>query len=261
MSVASHVASPLSQGLFERAISQSGTIQDGAFPHATGSFDQATDTGLKYAEVLGCDQTDDVLACMCGKTSQELLDAAVPLMAATGVRPSSAASNVEAINFAPVYDGWFFPEDATDIFLKGEQSQVPYMIGFNEDEGTLFVDDPSESEEYAQKAFIEPSKLVAGSMQAPVYFYKFTRIPGTEEAAKYGAFHSIEIPYVFGNLDASEGYDDTDFRLSDLIMEYWVNFAKTGDPNGPGLPYWQPYNSETEQYQDLGDEVTVRSGL
>ncbi len=60
-----------------------------------------------------------------------------------------------------------------------------------------------------------------------------------------GAFHSDEIEYVFGTLDSRPemAIRPEDRALSDRMMQYWTNFARTGDPNGAGLPRWLPYNA------------------
>ena len=71
-----------------------------------------------------------------------------------------------------------------------------------------------------------------------------------------GAYHSGELAYVFNNLDiVGLGWDDIDHKLSDTIAEYWVNFARNGNPNGPGLPEWPTYDSSADVVQILGDEV------
>jgi len=71
-----------------------------------------------------------------------------------------------------------------------------------------------------------------------------------------GAYHSGELAYVFNNLDiVGLGWDDIDHELSNTMAEYWVNFARNGNPNGPGLPDWPTYNSSSDIVQILGEEV------
>jgi para-nitrobenzyl esterase len=76
----------------------------------------------------------------------------------------------------------------------------------------------------------------------------------------FGAYHSGELSYVFDNLDiVGIGWDDADRALSETVADYWVNFARTGNPNGPGLPEWPTYDPETDVVQILDSEV--RSGV
>ena len=71
-----------------------------------------------------------------------------------------------------------------------------------------------------------------------------------------GAYHSGELAYVFNNLGiVGLGWDDTDHELSNTMADYWVNFARNGNPNGPGLPDWPTYNSSSDIVQILGEEV------
>jgi len=97
------------------------------------------------------------------------------------------------------------------------------------------------------------SLLTAAGHKA--YVYRFDRtIPGKGEGA-LGAFHSLELPYVFHAFDDPGWkwlhFNDDDIKLSDTIEDYWTNFAKNGDPNGDGRPAWQPWNNDREPYIDF----------
>jgi len=76
-----------------------------------------------------------------------------------------------------------------------------------------------------------------------------------------GAFHQAEIVYVFGTLDTRNWmWTDTDRKLSGVMMAYWTNFAKTGDPNGANLPKWIPSDPENDVVMGFGDMIGMRPG-
>jgi len=85
----------------------------------------------------------------------------------------------------------------------------------------------------------------AATGKSPVYRYRFDLVPppDPERPTRYGAFHSDEIEYVFGVLDSRKGiaWRPEDYAMSEELMDYWTNFAKTGDPNGSKLQRWPAY--------------------
>ena len=121
--------------------------------------------------------------------------------------------------------------------------------------------------------FILSSRMWGRLVQArgnDAYVYYFTRnapvfrlyvpeekdLHGDGGQRTLGAYHSGELAYVFNNLDiVGLGWDDIDHELSNTMAEYWVNFARNGNPNGPGLPDWPTYNSSSDIVQILGEEV------
>ena len=100
----------------------------------------------------------------------------------------------------------------------------------------------------------------AASRVSDVYMYRFSRVAPSSRSAWGGAAHTSEVPYVFDNTsgDASQ-FEEIDRTVSGAMADAWVRFAKTGNPNGGGLPQWPAYRSPDYRLLDFGDAVTVRS--
>ncbi len=75
------------------------------------------------------------------------------------------------------------------------------------------------------------------------YLYHFSRVPPSNKQT-IGAFHAAEIPFIFGSYDKTIGYSKEDIKLAELMQDYWVNFAKNGNPNGDNLPEWPLHKSK-----------------
>ena len=88
-----------------------------------------------------------------------------------------------------------------------------------------------------------------------VYMYQFSRVSPLSRSIWGGAAHTAEIPYVFDNITSEPSqFEELDHALSRAMAEAWVQFAKTGNPNGAGLPQWPAYRSPDYRFLDYGDE-------
>ncbi len=98
--------------------------------------------------------------------------------------------------------------------------------------------------------------------RSKAYLYFFSHVPPNPNSKYLGAYHAGEIAYVFTNLNPQNALlQEGDHKLAETMSNYWVNFAKTGDPNGKGLPKWTAYNTRDEAYMDFGDVVQIRNHL
>jgi para-nitrobenzyl esterase len=290
-SVTLQMISPLSAGLFHRAIAVSGGPIIGSeylSPQFNGNIAQVSKMGEQLASRIGADKAEDVLAAMRSKSAQEIVAVA---------DCKTSVFDYEALFFAPVFDGWVLPRDPLKAYTSGQQHDVPIIVGSTRNEGTLYLADETNLTVDKYRSFLkvrfgadsgkafelfpghtakdvapaidniltvaanaQPARLVAKSMEqksSKGYLFHFTRLPDTAMARKLGVYHGVEIAYVFGNMRKSDGYDDTDLRLSQEMMAYWVNFAKTGNPNGQGLKEWPAYESKSDLNLEFSDTIKV----
>jgi para-nitrobenzyl esterase len=83
------------------------------------------------------------------------------------------------------------------------------------------------------------------------YLYFWTHGPSGPNHDLQGASHGSELAFIFGH--PAQGWTQDDLRISDMMENYWTNFAKTGNPNGPGLPAWEPFDGKRSQLMELGE--------
>jgi len=93
--------------------------------------------------------------------------------------------------------------------------------------------------------------------KSKVFVYNFNRVlPAYSDATNFGAFHTGEVPYVFNNLKTvNRPWQDIDVQLADQMSTYWVNFSKTGNPNGNNLPEWPSYTLQNDKVLILAEKI------
>jgi para-nitrobenzyl esterase len=273
-------ASPLAKGLFAKAISESGGNFGPARKDNEGGVNMRA---LADAEKQGA----DFLKALAAKDI-----AAARALPADKIQsgPGAGAQG----GFWPNFDGYVLPGDQYELYSQGKFNDTPVLIGTNSDEGALFVQGPvapaqfekqirtqygasadallavyphataaealqSSRDVFRDTAFAWPTwtwaKLQTEKGTHPAYVYYFdVRTP----AQPGGSSHASEMPYVFGNIDVpTVGGSKPDKATSDQMMTYWTNFAKTGDPNGSGVPEWPKFTLKDQQVRVLGTSPGV----
>lgn len=271
-SVTQLVATPLAKGLFHHAIGESGTVL-GVMPTlktARNGRPSAEDNGKGFQEAVGAKSLADLRA----MSADKLLNASIQ----------------QRTQAAAIVDGWVFPDQIYNLFSKGLQNQVPVMVGFNADEGTTLgvlnrvPKDPATYEQNMRRRYGELAddylarypasnlrqstldsfrdNFVTWSMQTwammtanvkqPAYLYYFSHRPSGPQRDELGAYHAAEIKYVFDNY---RGSTRADKKLADIMSDYWVAFAKNGNPNTKGRPQWQPYTADARYFMEFNGAI------
>jgi para-nitrobenzyl esterase len=267
-SVNALVVSPKAKGLFHKAIAQSG----GIFTRNNGLV-----SGIQGAIERGQQLTDNM-----GITLAEL-------------RNISADSLIKIPGrYGPVFDGKVLP-NARQAFEEGKFSDVPLLTGWNADDriASNQTISPEEFKANAKKQYggrageylqlfpagneveLEETMKTIGVLgfgfqnytwarlqtekgQKDAFLYYFTRVPPGEP--NYGAFHSAEFSYALHTLrNWNRPFEQADYDLEKSMSGYWVNFVKTGNPNGEGLPEWPVFDPENPLVKELGAEVKTRA--
>jgi para-nitrobenzyl esterase len=275
-SVVVHLTSPLSRGLFQRAIMQSAAI-----PTSRAKVTPLTE--LTAAEQMAVEYARSIKVEGDGQTALNALRA---LPARKLVEGASRTGLAGAIR-----DGKLVVETPEAVLAAGGQAMVPVIIGANDrDLGigvatskqalfALFGPDADEAgklyeskgdqtfDELKQQAFVdktmfEPARHLADEMVRagqPAWVYRFSYVPEAERGEVKGALHAREIAYAFGNPAAQVGGKATaaDKAMGELVSAYWVSFGKSGDPNGERRPEWPQHKPGASKIIDFTNKGAI----
>lgn len=278
-SVMVHLVSPMSRGLFQRAILQSPGIPTGrakALPLTL--LVDAEKSGIAYAKSVGI--TGDgaqALAALRALPAEKLLENASAKEVLVGLASSKPIPGVPG----SILDGRLVPAAPETLFAEGKQAAVPVIVGANDrdlglgmaaSKDALFAPfaalgsearaayDPQSDQTLeelkqdvlADQTLVEPSRHLADAIARsgnPVHLYRFSYVAESQRGKLKGTLHGFEIPYTL-DIPAALVRDKVtpdDRAMAAQASDYWVSFAKTGDPNGAGRPNWPRHDPEVDR--------------
>jgi para-nitrobenzyl esterase len=298
VSVHSLMTIPQAQGLFHKAISQSGGGRDGVLTgrpirgeNADPFYPVSAETiGIHFARKHGIEGTDAAaLASLRALSVEEIVDGGQETDGEGGPR----------IYSGPILDGNLVVETAESAYKAGRQAKVPLMIGNNsaeigggfvnssnskEELFALFGDlegearvvyDPTNNKEFAEVqtrfntdwVWGEPARFAASSVAAvdqTAYIFLFSYVPAAmKERMIYGPGHGTDVAFVFNKLGIG-GLGQPpppptvkDKEVGRILNAYWINFARTGNPNSNGLPNWPEYAPESNSILEIQPDGTL----
>lgn len=256
------MGSPAAAGLFQRAGSESG-----AGGSVLPSFAQAEALGQKLSDAAG-------------------------LRDVTAAQLRALPVDKLLMRSFPFIDGRIVIASPGTPFARRREAKVPLLIGANSNEATLSSNNaaavkqvlgdavagfeqgyiaarPGKSVDAAKTDLAEDVLSILPSLSigvmhaeagAPAYGYYFDQVPSNLRAGSAGTGHGDEVQYVFGNPYEGTVWDDADRAVAKATGDYWVNFARTGDPNGKGSVAWPRIDAGgAARYVVIGTPITARS--
>jgi para-nitrobenzyl esterase len=288
-SVVAHLTSPLSRGLFQRAIMLSpGFPTPRAKAGPLTELSNAENLAVDYARSLGITaEGPEALAALRALPAEKLVEGTDH-----EAEEAALATGKPLIGVAgPMRDGKFVVEVPEIVLAAGREAKVPVMIGAtdrdhaqgtaqskdelfaifgaNADEARKLYDpkgdqtlDELKQQVFCDKIHIEPARYLADEVARagrPAYLYRFSYVAESTRDKIKGALHGSEIPYVF-NIPAEAVGDKVtgdDKKMAELTSAYLVSFARTGDPNGNGRPQWPRHDPAVDKLIDFTNNGVV----
>ena len=247
MSVFNMLCSPLTKGEIAGAIMESG---GGPIPsmldmQAVRSFCN------KFFDALGCSTAEEARKI----DATELMNQWIAFV---------AENQSPALPIHPVYGTSSLPKDNVETFREGKVPDIPMIIGTTSNEDCILKTEEGSKTTPMRDGFLGGAIALcekqAENGRKPAFMYHLTNTPPGEPCR--GAFHSSEHMYIFQTLLRSwRPYTGKDMDLSNIMCGYWTNFIKTGNPNGPQVPQWNPYEATSKKAMKLDREGCGMIGL
>jgi len=277
------LTSPLAKGLLHKAIIESGGGRDGLLPmrrlheDVVNGLPSAESVGVSFAKSVGIDGVDAAALAALRRLPAERVVADLNL-ASMGTAAATYAGG-------PMIDGTIVVESPERAYQAGHNARVPLLVGANSadigfstattldevfapfganKDNALAAYDPDKSGDVRavggrvamDRLMGEPARFAAKTLAAQgvrTYLYRFSYVAESMRTQWRGAPHATEIPYVFDTVAAKYGKELTasDAAVAAAANAYWANFAKSGDPNGPGAVAWPRYDPKTDAIMDF----------
>jgi para-nitrobenzyl esterase len=288
------MVAPASEGLFHKAIAQgSGVALDlnrdayeKGMPGAMGPSQE--DIGVDLVEYFKISGTDEEVA----QTLRDLSTDDILEFHAT--RQISFNPAVDGIVIPDHIAKMFERGEQHDVpYLAGanswEWSQIAgvpligkwfmagqFLEGMSDEDLAVFDDQWTRigvsQRWFAEGLFLTSTRYLArqmGTVSSPAYLYYTTYVQTNLRGQVPGTAHGVEMPFVFGNVAEHPEFNRPevveltaeDLAWGDTVRAYWLSFAKTGNPNGPGRPQWPAYEAESDLTMVLGEEFRPVAGL
>ena len=273
-SISALCSSPLAKGLFKRAIGESSSLVIKKAPHTYRKVEDAYKTSENILKEFNCASID------------ELRKVPAEKLVETKYSNSSMMLDGYALTKDP-YDVYLANENNEEALLNGYNLKesdafvVPTFLTSPTNKDNIlerliaYFDEETGKQIYdLYKDKIEKDAFTAFNEIISVYWFimphhswsnmalnngvKVYRYFFTKENGYYGTYHSGEMVYCYGNLDRknkSFAYDESDYKLQNIMLNYWANYVKTGNPNGEDLPVWNQYLNSADKVMELGVNV------
>jgi para-nitrobenzyl esterase len=273
-SVQALVASPLSKGLFRGAIAQSGA--------SFGRFSSSLADAETKGEAIAQKSKKKGIAELRKLSADSLL---------------LVANTFPFGTFSPITDGYVLPADMRSIFQKKKHNDIVLIAGWVTGDAAL-TGQPKSAEQFQTwaattygerkndflKLFPATSEDEAKQSQSKLgilnfaafpdhvwalsnthnsFVYQFSYVPTDKPGfPNYGAFHTSEVPFALHTIALwNRPWKATDYAVEKYMSAYWINFVKTGNPNGDGLPEWKKYDAMNQTIMELGELPISKPGM